>query len=107
MALTLAESLAMAVLKGDTVAAYALADALLEERERGGKPLDEGYRELIAGKGHSDGYVAYHWPEFRAFCKRAGILWSLNTISITIKLEEGAAISVDQQYRGVDMGEQE
>ncbi len=83
MSITLAESLAMAVLKGDTAAAYALADQLIEEREG----FENLKQRAIATRTYpyaTDGYSVYSWPEFRAFCDRLGVLWDLRTIDITI-----------------------
>jgi hypothetical protein len=100
MSLTLGEALALAVLKGDKVAAYALADSLLEERARGGTPLDEGYLE--SGRPGPTGYEVYHWPEFRAFAKRLGILWSVYTNEISLRLNVDEPVEINQSYRGVD-----
>lgn len=106
MSLTLGEQMAMAILKGDRVAAYALADLLLEERARGDTPLDQGYLERTKRTGVVDGYSVYSWPEFKAFCKRAGILWDVGTRTLTITLQEDALLVVQQEYIGRDMGEQ-
>jgi hypothetical protein len=106
VSLTLSESLAMAVLKGDTVAAYALADLLLEQRARGDAPLDEGYTAIRDGPRANDGYHVYAWPEFKAFCKRAGIMYDLLTISMVITIQEGGRLEVDQKYAALDRGEQ-
>lgn len=99
--MTLAESMALAVLKGDMVAAYALADKLQEERDEGFEKMAQAAaatRDQI----FADGFAVYQWPEFQAFCKRAGILWDLHTQSISFTLEEGSAMVVEQSYLAVD-----
>jgi hypothetical protein len=99
---TLAEEMALAVLRGDTVAAYALADQLLEERDgkvtKMAKAAEALRRKAIA----DDGYAVYRWPEFKAFCDRAGILWDLRTISMTFSIVEGGRLEIDQKYIGSD-----
>src|SRR4051812_15287190 len=95
--------MAMAVLKGDRAAAYALADSLLEERERGDTPLAQGYRERIR-QHHMGEFEFYALPEFRALCQRVGILWDLNTVAMTITIAEGGLVTVNQTYRAVDLG---
>lgn len=100
---TLAEAMAVAVLKGDMVAAYALADKLQEQRDEGvdaqaraAKDLRENTRQA------ADGYDVYTWPEFQAFCKRAGILWDLRTISIEFRIAEGERMVIRQEYAASD-----
>lgn len=105
MNLTLAEALAMAVLKGDTAAAYALADQLLEERARGNTPLDAGYEEVRRLEGAMS-YQVYSWPEFKALCRRAGILWNLTTTDLVIELPLDGPLTIRQGYRGINRGEQ-
>lgn len=106
MSMTLAESMALAVLKGDHVAAYALADKLIEQRDEGFDAMARAARELREKHPVAhDGYGVYHWPEFQAFCKRAGILWDLRTVSMTFTIEEGACLDVTQTYRGTDTEE--
>lgn len=97
--MTLAESMAMAVLKGDMVAAYALADKLLEEREGGVEKMAKAAKALREQTPPAyDGYQVYFWPEFQAFCKRAGILWDLRTVSMTFCIAEGKRLVIDHQY---------
>ncbi len=103
MTLTLADHMALAILRGDRVAAYALADLLKEERDGGTEKMSlaaQALREHTTMS--SDGYSVYRWPEFRAFCKRAGILWDLRTVSITIRIAEGELLVVDHQYAASD-----
>jgi very-short-patch-repair endonuclease len=91
---TLAEEMALVILRGDTVAAYALADALLEERDGKVTKMAKAAEALRQEPLASDGYEVYRWPEFRAFCDRAGILWDLRTISMTFTIEEGSRLVV-------------
>lgn len=100
--LTLADEMALAVLRGDNVAAYALADQLLEEREGKITKMAKAAELLRAIPGAFDGYQVYLWPEFRAFCDRAGILWDLWTISMTFTIEEGSRLVVNHTYAGSD-----
>lgn len=104
---TLAEEMALAVLRGDSAAAYALADQLLEERDDKVTKMSKAAQALSNRTTAGDGYAIYHWPEFRAFCDRAGILWDLRTISITFTIEEGASLVVDQRYVGSNNPRQE
>lgn len=101
--MTLDEALALAVLKGDRVAAYALADKLIEEREMGFDKLKaEAARFRQTVREAYDGYEVYSWPEFKAFCDRAGILYDLRTISISFKIEIGARLEINHVYAGSD-----
>lgn len=101
--MTLAEQMALCVLKGDMVAAYALADALVEERERGLTTQAQVAKELSEQTSVChDGYSVYRWPEFQAFCRRAGFLWDLRTIKMTIYINEGERLRIDHQYAGSD-----
>lgn len=101
MSMTLGEALAIAVLRGDHVAAYALADKLIEQRDEGADALAMAAKSLREETQIAhDGYSVYRWPEFEAFCKRAGILWDLRTISMTITIEEGGMLAVDHKYAG-------
>jgi len=99
--------MALAVLRGDRAAAMALADKLAEEQV--GLP-DVNY-DSKTHKGTVDGYEVYHWPEFRALCHRLGIAYGLGTRTLTIRLAEGEAVTVTQEYltraRTDDQGEQQ
>jgi hypothetical protein len=102
--MTVAESMALAVLKGDMVAAYALADALIEERDEGRTKFAKAAAALREKKTRyaNDGYGVYRWPEFRAFCDRAGIPYGLGTRSISFSIEEGEALEVRHTYIAFD-----
>lgn len=96
--LTLAEALALAILKGDTVAAYALADSLLEERAAGGM---EKRADAMANDGARHFALSrdvYNWPEFRAFADRLGVVRSLSTQVLTIRLAFDEVVAVTQEY---------
>lgn len=97
----LAEAMALAVLKGDRVAAYALADKLTEERLRDGDILT-GYSDRRAG--HISGYEVYHWPEFQALAKKLGIFYDLRTVSMTITLPVEGNVEIVQSYLGTNNG---
>lgn len=99
---TLAEAMAVEVLRGDMVAAYALADRLLEQRDGGIDAQARAARELREHPTAADGYGVYRWPEFIAFCKRAGILWDLRTVSMEFTIGEGQPLTVRQVYIGTD-----
>jgi hypothetical protein len=99
----LGEEMALAVLRGDRVAAYALADLLLEERTAGREGMAKAAKALRESyEGAHDGYSVYFWPEFQAFCKRAGILHDLRTVHMTITIKEGHPLVVDHTYQAVD-----
>src|SRR5215831_410332 len=101
---TLAENMALAVLKGDLVAAYALADLLQERAAAGPGKLAEAAR-VLREKKHKvcvDGYEVYQWPEFKAFCRRAGIAWDLNTVDMEFRIVEGEFVIVNHRYYTVD-----
>lgn len=102
---TLGEAMAIAVLKGDKIAGYALADLLLEERERGVNAQARAAEELRSYPTAMDGYAVYRWPEFIAFCKRAGILWDLRTVRMAINIRLDEMVTIDQTYAGTDTGE--
>jgi hypothetical protein len=100
--MTLAESMAIAVLKGDMVAAHALADRLMEERDEGFTAMARAAREVRDHDIVHSGYAVYHWPEFRAFCDRAGILHDLRTISVRVTVPAEGRITVEQEYAASD-----
>lgn len=100
--LTIAKAMALEILRDDMAAAYALADKLIEERNKG--PDEEAAELLNHGAAH-DGYAVYGWPEFRLFCKRLGVLWHARTIRCTIYINEGEAVRIVQEYQGSDAGE--
>jgi hypothetical protein len=102
VSLTLGESMALAVLRGDRVAAYALADQLIEEYNGGFEKQAQAARALREGPQAYDGYDVYSWPEFQAFAKRLGVLWDLRTISIRILLDANERVEVEQVYAGSD-----
>jgi hypothetical protein len=66
--------------------------------------LEERVEELMSHPVAADGYSVYHWPEFQAFCKRAGIMWGLKTRRIEITLAEGELFVVKQEYAASDTG---
>lgn len=100
---TLGEEMAVAVLRGDMAAAYALADMLIEEREAGGSPMAKATQGQHKHPTASDGYAVYRWPEFQAFCKRAGICYDLKTVDMTITIREGLPLSIEHKYYGTDV----
>ena len=51
---------------------------------------------------HVTGYEVYQWPEFEAFCERAGIAWDLPTKTLKIEMSEGEILAVTQTYMGQD-----
>lgn len=103
MSLTIGQQMALAVLRGDDVAAYALADKLMEERPQTFEQECEVDLQERRGtaKAH-DGYAVYHWPEFRAFMERLGVRWNLDTTRLSIHLNEGEMVRIDHQYAGRD-----
>jgi hypothetical protein len=95
--------MALAVIRGDRAAAYALADKLVQESQETqlGRALRErAVRDAPVAGG---GYALYSWPEFQAFCRRLGVLWDLRTVKITLHLGEGEAVRVVQEYMGSDV----
>lgn len=98
--MNLAEQMAMAVIKGDRVAAYALADLLLEERANPSTMEQEAARIHNENRPAVDGYEVYRWPEFRAFAARLGFVWDLYTTDVTIRLAEGEAVIISHNYQG-------
>lgn len=103
--LNLAEALALAVIRGDLVAAYALADMLIEQKNtEGGTPMQKAAREIRASKGQvAQTYEVYSSKEFRAFCEKFGIAYDLGTVNITIHLPLDGLMSVVQEYRTHNM----
>jgi hypothetical protein len=99
--LTVAESMALAVLKGDKAAAYSLADKLLEELHTDPSEVQQRLAEL-RHKPPVVGYEVWACPEFQAFCRRFGIHWDLLTIEMVITLEADGLVMVQQKYRGAD-----
>jgi hypothetical protein len=100
--MNLAEAMALAVLKGDMVAAYALADKLLEQRENPTSAMDQAAK-LRHEHRHGvvvSSYEVYHWPEFTALCKRLNILVDLATRDLTISLPLDGVVEVTQTYHG-------
>jgi hypothetical protein len=106
MSLTLGESMALAVLRGDRVAAYALADQLVEEYNGGREKQAQAARALLEAPLAVDGHQVYSWPEFKAFCRRLGLLWDLRTVWLRITLAEGERPVIEQSYAGSDAGEE-
>jgi hypothetical protein len=100
--ITLAESMALAVLKGDMAAAYALADQIINER------IIDPVKQSIAIRDirehpFADGHVVYGWPEFQAFAKRLGLMWDLSTRQITITLPAEGSVTISQDYAAHDV----
>ena len=98
--------LALAYIRGDKVAMYALSDLIQEERFREGDKLEEILTALRNHPMAHDSYTVYRWPEFQAFCKRAGIMWGLRTVDLEIILHSDEIMMIRQNYRGTDSGEQ-
>lgn len=96
--MTLAEAMALAVLRGDEAAALALADRLIEGR------LDTpGARERLASGPRRNPVSAlevFGWPEFRALALRLGIQHRLPTTSLTIDLDVGGSVRVTHRHLG-------
>jgi hypothetical protein len=100
---TIGEEMALDVLKGDTVRAYVLAEQLLKDRDSSRSAQAEAAKILrTKHQGVNDGYEVYRWPEFQAFCKRAGILWDLLTIGMVIHVNVGEMLKVEHTYKGID-----
>jgi hypothetical protein len=105
VSLTMEESLALAVLQGDRVAAWALVDRLIEERERGGRLAEATLAALHPNPpGFPLGRDVYHWPEFRAFCRRLGLVWEIYTTGLVIRLDSESHVEIEHYYRGGDQG---
>jgi hypothetical protein len=100
---TIAESMAIAVLKGDYVAAYALADRLIEEShdDQNKRALREiGVREQSIA---DDGFSVCQWPEFRAFARRLGFMYNLHAIGAVITIKSGEMVTIQHSYAGSDI----
>lgn len=96
---TLAEAMAIAVLKGDMAAACALADKLIEERQQV-RPEFTQHPEL--GRPVS-GYEVYRWPEFIAFAGRLGFKWDLATTRVVITIAHDEMVCIDHTYQGREL----
>ena len=97
---SLAEQMAIAVLRGDMGAALALADKLVEERNKGINGLIEERRNLRETTSFLDGFTLYHTPEFQAFCNRIGLIWELRTTNIVIRIPVEGLVEIEQTYQG-------
>lgn len=104
---TLAEAMAIAVLRGEMDAALALADKLTEERDQGtaNERIIKNYRSQNARLA-ADGYAVYQWPEFRAFALRLGVMVDHNTWEISFAIREGEVVEVNHRYVGFDAPQQ-
>lgn len=101
--MTTAQALAIAVLKGDLGAAYALADRLQEEANDN-QELNAIREAATRGGGTAyDGHAVYHWPEFQAFAQRLGLMWNLRTIDVSIHIREGELVTIEHRYAGSDV----
>lgn len=100
--ITLAESMAIAVLRKDWAAALALADNLIELRDNPTAMTKRAEEIYNSSSRPVDGYEVFHWPEFRAFARRLGIVWDLHTREITFTLREGEAVVIKQDYLGME-----
>lgn len=96
---TLAEAMAIAVLKGDMAAALALADKLIEERSEVKRDFATLIEQSIPGTPVT-GYEVYRWPEFIAFAQRLGFKWDLRTIECTITMKRDELVRIDHVYAG-------
>lgn len=101
---TLLEALAIACLKGDLTAGYAIVDRLIEMRDNPDWDRARQIREKRIC--HPEQDRVYHWPEFQAFAKRLGILWHLGTTTLIIKFAPFKAVEVTHSYLAADQGEQ-
>lgn len=53
------------------------------------------------------GFLFYKLPEFKAFCERLGIAWTMPTWSMTIEVpSEGETVRIKHVYLGQDLGDQ-
>lgn len=101
MPMTLAEAMALAVLRGDMVAAYALADRLQEERA-----ADPAAQAMAQAATRSAGparcHDVYQWPEFLAFARRLGFMWDLSTRDVVIRMPLDGLVEIEHNYVGTD-----
>lgn len=105
MDMTLAEALAVAVLKGDFVAAYALVDRLTEERGAAAMPRREWSRDQHAPPPRiARTYDVISWPEFRALADRLGVAPSLFTTGLVLLFPVDGVVMVEQEYIAGDNG---
>lgn len=102
--MTTAEAMAIAVLKGEMTAAYALADRLIEERDDGPEAMRQA-AQALAEQPAALSIDVWRWPEFQAFCGRADILTSLRTTGLTIDLSMGQPMRVTHQHIASDTNE--
>ena len=94
---TLAETLAIAILRGDYSAVWPLADKLLEERE------NNTFAQSLQLRNHRtiwQGYNLYRTEEFRNLCELLGVMWGLHTIEMAITVPAEGMVIVDQKYAG-------
>lgn len=101
--MTVAHALAIAVLKGDMIAALALADKVREEATDTQQTLVDRCEEVFQSPVAADGFNVYTWPEFQAFCKRAGFMWNLRTRDVVITIKEGHLLLFNHEYVGTDL----
>lgn len=94
---TLVEAMAIAVLRGDRAAAYALADKLIEEREEDQRPP----MEKSPGR-HVNSLAVFRWPEFLAFLQRLGVKAEGSITAMSIVLRIGDAVRVTTNRVGKD-----
>lgn len=104
---TVADAMALATLRQEWSAAFALADKLIELKN---SPETLAQRaaaaEQTAQRMAYNGYDVYHWPETVAFMKRLGVDISLNTREISFTLREGEVVLINHSYIGHDNGPQ-
>lgn len=96
MALDVEEAMALAVLRGDKVAALMLADKLRED------VYNDAYRRAATQTTQSrsiPSWEVYQWPEFRALCERLGVPWGLATLDFKLILLMGEFVVVEHEYR--------
>ncbi len=102
MSMTMEEQMALAVLKGDRVAALMLADRICETYAEKYQSVEEGLRIIReSGQNHTHmSYDVYHWPEFQAFCRRLGVAYDLPTLDLTITMRFDETVEIAHKYRG-------
>lgn len=92
---SVAEMLAIAVLRGDEVAKWALVDQLLMERDADPRLFQN---KLIEGRIVS-GYEVWSWPEFQRFIERLGVARGLPTVDLVIEMPLEGAVEIHQRYQ--------